>query len=981
MCPTRAWFVWKSVALGVVLACASAGAKNWQDDCVFSPSAENAVSAECEFRSIETHIRLDKPSSIESLRITRGRNLFLDEGVLASFTSLRSIYITGIDILSIRRNSLVSVIEQRAIELAVEQVDIVALDPGALSDWRHPESTISMKSIRRLSISKQGLAPNSTFKDVTFENIPVLYMEPVAIQSRIGQLKLQNLSLSVCMKDAFSGHIGHLSLSSVSSDNVKESCISATSGWKSISVRSSRLSYIEASAFHGSVENVLIETSSLGDVQPGAFELTVARFSLASCDIDNLGELALKVKANQSISLHSLQVNKMQGNALQGLTILQDDSHRRPDDELPQVCLSALTVNDASEDALTLSEDSPVSLYGRVCPSEAVAAREHTQCIGEKSPALVSIGVFRERCCSDDLGSKSPACPSLAWVPYLAAAVVLVVLVLVAFFCYRRQLRAKRWQVARRTEHNSLSIVPSVRGLGRDKLNPGSPNRAAAAGSGPGNMSDANSPEDVFEEAEGRGERGDSGPLASWLQTLRETVPRLSEGGCPETLEMLEAGGCSEQGPSQKTALRNNKCPNVQAESSGEEAGSDTESVLHESTQHSEAGKGQNWKPTTSTDPQHSIEKDALDEAVPEVTVTDADNCHQKSDEGDGAHLSHKVTKKAPQSSNSTFGSSKASKQPSESKQEMPVYATSTKQKPSHMTGQISRQLSASLEVLSARTDSSQNFHEGDSAIPSRGACTTPSVGKPMTSGRRPTEVEYAEVFNSLPRVPNTDPEHRRRRSSVDSNLYSDVYQALGTDVRYTPDRRGPRRNSADRDEVYDDLLDTMNSNLGQRQMALARDVFQGGAPLMPYPEHVAEHVLPHLGRGDMQGGAPSHGPRLVESPLYVGADGATPISSYCTVPRSRYVYVEKSERDHPDPGRAGTTTRASYLYAEISDFAPSVRQSHGQIPTYATVSKTRRQPKHSDDHKAKGWSSWNPFAKKNRGEKVGTERHRRRAK
>ncbi|KAF0287937.1 hypothetical protein FJT64_013660 [Amphibalanus amphitrite] len=79
-----------------------------------------------------------------------------------------------------------------------------------------------------------------------------------------------------------------------------------------------------------------------------------------------------------------------------------------------EVCLSSLTVNDASEDALTLSEDSPVSLYGRVCPSEAVAAREHTQCIGEKNPALVSIGVFRERCCSDGLGSKSPACPSLA---------------------------------------------------------------------------------------------------------------------------------------------------------------------------------------------------------------------------------------------------------------------------------------------------------------------------------------------------------------------------------------------------------------------------------------------------------------------------------------------------------------------------------------------------------------------------------------
>ena len=41
------------VALGVLLACAAAVARQWQDDCTFSPSAENAVSADCQFRSIE----------------------------------------------------------------------------------------------------------------------------------------------------------------------------------------------------------------------------------------------------------------------------------------------------------------------------------------------------------------------------------------------------------------------------------------------------------------------------------------------------------------------------------------------------------------------------------------------------------------------------------------------------------------------------------------------------------------------------------------------------------------------------------------------------------------------------------------------------------------------------------------------------------------------------------------------------------------
>ena len=903
-------------------------------------------------------------SSVASLRITRGRNVIVDQEALANFVQLQNIFITGVETLTFRHNSLHPIKAQKAISLTVDlqRTGIATLDPGALSDWRNPGSKILLKNLKQLTITKQALAPNSTFKDVMIENVQSLYMQGESVQASIGYLELRNVSL-VCMSNTFTGSVRRMALASVTSNSMKKGCIKADKpGWKSLSLRSSYINHVEDSAIQGKIEDVEIENCRFEDVKPKGLHLDVSRFSLSSCEIGKLKGNALQVRANLSISLHSLHVDALYGDALVDLKITRSDGYRSPDGQRPQVCLSAFTANAAADGALRFDSDSPVSLFGRVCPAGVDPVQDRAKCIGADSEALVSRDVFQARCCFDGVGAPSPVCPTFDWVPYVAAAAVGVLLVIVALLCYWRKLRSKRWQVARRVGHPRVSIVPSVEGLGSDTSDMGSPDRVLQAYEY-GKQSDSRDNDDVFAGTDGRVATLNSGPLASWLQTLRQTMSPRPECGSAETIEMVESGTSEKRRAPGETMLPGGACAGHETGHTDAEAGSDTASVLHKDPTFSESKTSEEVKQQTTFGVQPP--EDNQETEIDAHDTSYAESRHWNEDQETQDRSKKKKKKLAPTRPSGALTAGAI--QRAESEQPLPVYAQVTKRTKPLQDGQQSRRVSSSVEVLMDSASSPRNSPDSDGEATRSGRMAA-FEGKATTIGPRQSDVVYADVFNSLPRAPNFDPAARpRRRSLVDSSCYADVYHTLDT-ARARDSGPGAASQCSEYDDTYDDVVTSARSNQPDSRGWPGTSA-SDARPLIRCPLYSEGHEEPNPMRGGPGADATRRTRRSPEYSLYAEVRDEEPVAGECRprpVPRGRFMYVEKSERDHSGGG-SGVTARTSYLYAEITDFSPPAKQDKvllkttpeskdREVPSYANVHKNTRDGKSRNGSKTGDW-------------------------
>ncbi|KAF0292503.1 hypothetical protein FJT64_009515 [Amphibalanus amphitrite] len=345
-----------TVMLVVLVMFPGSSAEQWyrpsSSVCLFSPADSAAPSSvRCHLNGNSITIkRVDLATSIQEIYVTDANIIDVNDGALSQLDDLRTAEFSRSERLLLRSDSLAASANSSAggsTSVTVDGVRDVTLFSEAFSGRRQGSISVTVNGAKTCSVAGEAFPSGSSADQVLLSNISNLSMDRSSFAGAIEELELRNVSSSYsCLADTFSGQISQLTLDSVTLNRISPGCFRSSHPWQSLEVRSSRLGAIPQRAFTGQIEEVRIENSQLEDVAPGGFELSVTNFTMENCTVDRLTGHALRVLADDTISLSSCNISLLEDAALLGLRVTNDS--------VQPITIQHLNVTEAFDGSLRL---------------------------------------------------------------------------------------------------------------------------------------------------------------------------------------------------------------------------------------------------------------------------------------------------------------------------------------------------------------------------------------------------------------------------------------------------------------------------------------------------------------------------------------------------------------------------------------------------------------------------------------------------
>ncbi|XP_037069064.1 uncharacterized protein LOC119090370 [Pollicipes pollicipes] len=324
--------------------------------CVVAPSCAEALSVNCSCSDTqEVYVREgDIPASVESILISRTKNVVISKKALYDFKSLKTLTVMGIETLRIDSEGLAG----NWLDEAIVSIE----DIGTLTVVQYA-----------FSFSSQKLGPR-----LALRNVAKLSAGPSSFAGAFAHLSMARVRMTSCRGETFGGRIYHLELVGVTIEQLEQACVNAAArrAWALLTIRSSNLTFIQSLAFNGSIKEIRIDHLHTSVMQRSGFQLSVKKLRINTAFIGDLRNGSLDVLASGAIWIDNTTVHMLGGGAMARLRVKASASAHAP-----LLFLRELHIGRAEAGSLQFAADTHVCLDGlqvdqpQECPSAALARR------------------------------------------------------------------------------------------------------------------------------------------------------------------------------------------------------------------------------------------------------------------------------------------------------------------------------------------------------------------------------------------------------------------------------------------------------------------------------------------------------------------------------------------------------------------------------------------------------------------------------
>ena len=220
-----------------------------------------------------------------------------------------------------------------------------------------PNTTIhkmQFVNVDHLDFHSGAFSRNSFIHKAVVDHVPYLTIGSGGIEADIDELNIGHVTMATCEDNTFGSTIQSMKLVSSHINRAKTGCISASTGWKDLSVKKSKFDNIQQDAIQGTIGEVEIEESKIGTVETKGFNLHVRKFSVHQSTMGEVSEEALMVSADEGITLCECEIDILRKHAFMNLNPGATD----------QIRIQSLTVKQPKDESMSFQDKTKVNVSG-----------------------------------------------------------------------------------------------------------------------------------------------------------------------------------------------------------------------------------------------------------------------------------------------------------------------------------------------------------------------------------------------------------------------------------------------------------------------------------------------------------------------------------------------------------------------------------------------------------------------------------------
>ena len=270
---------------------------------------------------------------------------------IAPSTIVGSLSLTHITSLTIYHNAFGG--DSVVNDIWLYKVVSLSVEGGAFA----PNTTIQklqLVDVKDLNLQSGAFAQNSSIHKAVVDHVPYLTIGSGGIEADINELNITRVTMATCEDNTFGSTIKSMSLVSSHFNLIKTGCISASTGWKDLSVKKSEFDNIQQDAIQGTIGEVEIEESKIGTVETKGFNLHVTKFSVHQSTMREVSEKALMVSADDGITLCECEIDILRKHAFMNLNPGATD----------QIRIQSLTVKQPKDESMQFQDRTKVNVSG-----------------------------------------------------------------------------------------------------------------------------------------------------------------------------------------------------------------------------------------------------------------------------------------------------------------------------------------------------------------------------------------------------------------------------------------------------------------------------------------------------------------------------------------------------------------------------------------------------------------------------------------
>ena len=267
----------------------------------------------------------DIPSSVESIAISGAPKVVIQPSAIHTLSKLRSFTVNNSGILHVQGGGL-KIKDARLQSLRITAIQQVVIGALAVQGPWENRTTIRIENITNLSLAASSFGHQSTSTGPTIElaDIRQFAVGKGAFSGPVNLLSITRGDIRRCSEQTFGGNIHHLRLDSVTITDVEEGCFQGSGALARLSIFSCDLASVHAGAFSGEIDNVTILFSRTRQVFEHGFDINVSRLSIKYSSFDRLAPGSLSIAAQDSITLDTVRIGRLERGALTGLRTAED---------------------------------------------------------------------------------------------------------------------------------------------------------------------------------------------------------------------------------------------------------------------------------------------------------------------------------------------------------------------------------------------------------------------------------------------------------------------------------------------------------------------------------------------------------------------------------------------------------------------------------------------------------------------------------
>ena len=266
-------------------------------------------------------------SVIEDVWVTEVASLFVLTGAIAPNTTIHQMQFVDVDDLDFHSGAF-------APNTTIHQMQFVDVD--------------------HLDFHSGAFSRNSFIHRADVDHVPYLTIGSGGIEADIDELNIRHVTMATCENNTFGSTIQSMTLVSSHINRTKTGCISASTGWKDLSVKKSKFDNIQQDAIQGTIGEVKIEESKIGTIETRGFSLNVKRFSVQNSAMGEVSEDALMVSADDGITLCECEIDILRKHAFMNLNPGATD----------QIRIQSLTVKQPENESMSFNDRTKVNVSG-----------------------------------------------------------------------------------------------------------------------------------------------------------------------------------------------------------------------------------------------------------------------------------------------------------------------------------------------------------------------------------------------------------------------------------------------------------------------------------------------------------------------------------------------------------------------------------------------------------------------------------------